>query len=103
MIQPYRCKHSRDIFIEKDEGVLDVAFLCVDVSHADHLHAGAEVAARGHVVIHLHRASLLGESADSLLRLQTDVVVVRHPDSSTCNTGKNNRTCKTASGTSDLP
>ncbi len=82
------CKHLRDIFIVKDEGVLDVALLCVDVSHADHLHARAEVAARGHVIVNFHRASLLGQSPDPLLRLQADVIVVRHHDSSTWNTGK---------------
>lgn len=80
-------KHTRDIFIVKDEGVLDVALLCVDARHADHLHAWAEVAARGHVFIDFHRASLLGQSPDSLLRLQTYVGVVRHRDSSACNTG----------------
>lgn len=47
-------KHLRDIFIVKDKGVLNVALLCVDVSHADHLHARAEVAARGHIIINLH-------------------------------------------------
>lgn len=82
------CKPLRDIFIVKDEGMLDVALLCVDVSHADHLHARAEVAARRHIIINIHWASLLGQSAESLLRRQTDVSVVRHYASSTSNTGK---------------
>lgn len=69
---------SRDIFIVKDEGVFDVALLCVDVGHPDHLHPGTEVAPRRHVVVHLHGAAFLGQSADSLLRLQTDVGVIRH-------------------------
>lgn len=71
-------EHLRDVFVVEDEGVLDVALVGVDVGHADHLHPGAEVAARRHVFVDLHRAALLGQSADALLRRQAGVVVVGH-------------------------
>lgn len=66
--------------------MLDVALISVDAGHADHLHARAEVAAQGDVVVHLHRASLLGESANSLLWGQRDIGVVCHRGRSTGNT-----------------
>lgn len=63
--------------------MLDVALISVDAGHADHLHARAEVAAQGDVVVYIHRASFLGESTNSLLWGQRDVSVVCHGGRST--------------------
>lgn len=66
--------------------MLNVALLCVDAGHTDHLHARTEVAAWGHIIIDFHRASFLGQCTDSLLWWHTDVIVVRHHYSSSWNT-----------------
>lgn len=68
----------RDVLVVEDERPLNAALLGVDVGHADHLHARAEVAAQGHLVIDVHPAPLLGKDAHALLGRQTDVAVVRH-------------------------
>lgn len=75
--------------------MLNVALLCVDAGHTDHLHARTEVAAWGHIIIDFHRASFLGQCTDSLLWWHTDVIVVRHHYSSSWNTEMKKKASKT--------